>query len=418
MRRILLIILLILLVGLAGLYFWEKKRIATTGVQPTGVFKSFFPLNQSPVTVPNSTVPDTTDTTARAQTLSRFTQLSARAIAGYSAYTDTYKITIPAENPKSKPTTQTVTDNVVRYIARVSGFVYEKRNSDTPVQISNVYIPNVYEGSFMDTNQSAVLRFLRDDNQTIGTYIVPIPPKNSDGTRTQKEGRFLNDGISSFAVSPDGSEGVRIYMTNGTAEIMTSDSGDKNRKEVINSPFTEWLPLWPTKQTLYLQTKAASSAAGYLYRVDRTERKLHRILGDISGLTATVSPSGTYVLYSQSIQNSFQSILLNTKTGSSTTLNLKVLPEKCLWDTSRGGEDLLCAGNNAVPSGNYPESWYMGLVHFSDNIFRIYTSNTTFEVVYDGSDGNYDMTNLQYNANNNTVYFIDKNTGSLWQYAL
>lgn len=418
MRRVILIILLVILVVGAVFYIRAKKQMAATGVAPSGVFKSFFPLNTTPGTGANTTVPATTDSSASSTTPaapSRFTQISARAIAGFNAYTDTYTISVPATTPKGKPTTKTMSDNVIRYISRTNGFVYEKRNADLPVQISNIYIPNVYEGAFMDNNQSAVLRFLRDDNQTIATYIVPIPPKNTDNTRTQKDGHFLNDGITAFGISPDSTEFLRIYTLNGNGEVLTSDSADKNKKEVVNSPFSEWLALWPTKTTVYLQTKAAASADGFLYKVDRTERRLRRVLGNIHGLTTLVSPSGTYILYSESMQNSLRTVLYNTITNKTTPLSLKILPEKCTWIQD---DNLICAGNTTLASAQYPDSWYAGTTHFSDKLFRISTSTTTYETLYDGNERSFDMTNLEYNQPTSSVYFIDKDSGVLWQYGL
>lgn len=417
MRRVILIILLVLLVIGAIFYVRAKKQMAATGVAPSGVFKSFFPLNTAPGTGANTTVPSTTDSTASSTptTPSRFTQISARAIAGFNTYTDTYTVSVPSTIPKGKPTIKAVVDNVVRYISRTNGFVYEKRNTDLPVQVSNIYIPNIYEGAFMDNNQSAVLRFLRDDEKTIATYIVPIPPKNTDGTRTQKDGHFLNDGITAFGISPDSTEFLRIYNLNGNGEVLTSDSADKNKKEVVNSPFSEWLALWPTKTTVYLQTKAAATADGFLYKVDRTERRLRHILGNIAGLTASVSPGGTYILYSESVQNSFRTVLYNTITNATTTLSLKILPEKCTWIEN---DNLICAGNTTIANAPYPDSWYAGLTHFSDKLFRISTSTTTYETLYDGSERSFDMTNLEYSQPTNSVYFIDKDSGVLWQYAL
>ena len=390
--------------------------MVTTGVAPSGLFKSFFPLSTNGVSIPSGVVPNTTDTGSAALPKdSRFTQISAHAVAGFSAYTDSYTTPTPNVDPKKKPTTQTITDTVVRYISRANGYVYEKRNDADPIQISNIYIPNIYEGSFMDNNQTALLRFLRDDGKTIATYAVPIPLKNPDGTRTQKEGRFFNDGINSLAVSPDQKEFLRIYPQKSSTELLISSSSDTNKKELINTPFSEWLPLWPTTNTPYLQTKASSSAEGFLYKIDRTERRLRRVLGNINGLTTIVSPSGTYILYSQSTTNSFQTILFNTKTNKTTPLSLKIIPEKCTWTLF---EDLICAGNNVVADGIYPDGWYAGVLHFNDRLVRITTQTNTYEVLYDGTERQFDMTNLQYNALSNHIYFIDKNTGILWQYQL
>ena len=189
----------------------------------------------------------------------------------------------------------------------------------------------------------------------------------------------------------------------------------KNQKELIRSPFREWLAEWNDSKTIYLQTKAAGTAEGFLYKVDRTERKLRRVLGNINGLTASVSPSGTSILYSESSNNNFTTKIFNTKTNNTTTLNLKILPEKCTWLIN---EDLICAGDSSVAAATYPDSWYAGTSHFSDKLFRIYTKTNTFDILYDNSDLSFDITFLQTQETTNTLYFIDKNTGILWSFKL
>ena len=303
----------------------------------------------------------------------------------------------------------------MRYVSRGNGYVYEKRNGDNPIQISNLYIPNIYEASFADANNTALLRFLRDDQQTIATYTVPVPPKNTDGTRTQLPGKYLPDNIAQLVVSPDESEIGTLYTKGAYSDLFTGNSQNKNGKEVLRSPFHEWLPLWPNKNTLYLQTKASNVADGFLYKIDRTEKRLRRILGNVKGLTASVSPSGAYIIYSESVGNTFYTKILTTKTNQTTTLSLKILPEKCTWLLN---EDLVCAGNNVTADANYPDNWYQGITHFSDQLYHIYPNNTTYDVLYDGNGPSFDITKIQVNEVTHLAYFIDKNTGILWQFNL
>jgi hypothetical protein len=138
-------------------------------------------------------------------------------------------------------------------------------------------------------------------------------------------------------------------------------------------------------------------------------------VGDIAGLTASVSPNGTYVIYSQSTGDGFITKLFNTKKNTTVTLALSLLPEKCVWLKN---EDAVCAGNSIVPDGVYPDAWYAGITHFQDRLYRIYTSVNTYDEIYNGEAAAFDMINLSMDEDRGLVYFIDKTTGLLWQYAI
>jgi hypothetical protein len=184
---------------------------------------------------------------------------------------------------------------------------------------------------------------------------------------------------------------------------------------LLRSPFREWLVSWGGKD-IFLQTKASGTASGFLYQVDAANKRLTRVLGDIKGLTTSISPKGTYVLYSESTPRGFVTRILSTKTGVVRSIGNSILPEKCAWLID---EDLICAGGGTIPEGTYPDSWYAGTTTFSDQIFRIYTGANIFDVLHTPTEGeSFDMTNLQVNESLGLLYFIDKQSGILWQFSL
>jgi hypothetical protein len=323
--------------------------------------------------------------------------------------------TLPPDpkKPKAKPVTQTTYSHRIRYVSRSNGYVYEIENGVAPLQVSNVYIPNIYETLFGDNANSALLRFLRPDQTTIATYSVPVPPPNTDGTRTQKEGTYLPDGLLQAAISPDTKQVAYLTTTKSGSTISLATLTNSKKTTLIQTPFREWLLSWPTAKNIFLQTKASALVPGYLYRIDTTEKKLRRVLGDINGLTTSVSPSGTYVLYSQHSDGGFVTRMYNTKTNTTRSLSLVLLPEKCTWLKN---DDLICAGNTSVPTAQYPDAWYQGIVSFSDQLYHISSTELAYETLYDGNDASYDMTNLAVDETARVVYFIDKPTGLLWQF--
>jgi len=415
MRRILLFIFLLLLVGTGVWYFFIRTNTASDTNPITSVFESFFPgTGTSGDTTLDGIIPDGTNNPETNNT-NRFTQISTRPIAGYSVFALTNTLTIPNPDPTLKPIITTIVDHYVRYVARNNGYVYEIKNDSPSTQVSNILIPNIYEAVFSNNNTVALLRFLKPDNQTIATYSVPIPALNTDGTRTQTNGTYLTDNIDSLAMSPDSLFVGRLTKDSTGALISTTTTTNTTKRDLLRTPFTEWLLMWPIQNAVYVQTKAAATVAGYLYRVDSVAGRLRRVVGDVAGLTTSISPNAEYVLYSESVQNSFVTRLFNTKAGTTSNISLKILPEKCVWYTNN---DLLCAGSNDITEGVYPDSWYAGLTHFEDQLYRIDTKSNTYSVVFDGTDRSFDMTQLKLDEGQNLLYFIDKTTGLLWKFAL
>ena len=118
-------------------------------------------------------------------------------------------------------------------MSRANSYVYEITNNETPLQISNVYIPNIYEAVFGDKMNTALLRFLRSDQRTIATYSVPIPSENPDGSRTQKEGAYLPDGILQAVLSPDASQLAYLTQNNTGATITFIPLGSSKKSTFI-----------------------------------------------------------------------------------------------------------------------------------------------------------------------------------------
>jgi hypothetical protein len=422
MRRPL-IILFIIALFIGGMYFFYIRPKQNSGAPMPNILKPFFPSSTSSTDGSFGTDSTSTPSNGSVAPAAALKQLTGHPVAGYTVFSLSSTVSVPstASTPslqvlsvkvsKKAALTQTVTDHYLRYVSRLNGYVYEIKNAAVPLQISNIFIPNIYEAQFADGNTTAVLRFLRANNRTIATYSVPIPDLNPDGTRTQNSGVYLPDNITSLVVSPDQKQIARITIDQAGTVVTTSSTAGTSIKTILRSPFQSWLPQWTNN--IYLQTKAASVADGFLYSIDQPASRLRRLLGNIAGLTTSVSPKGTYILYSESVADGFVTKIFNTKTNTTKQLSLALLPEKCVWLQN---EDILCAGNNNVANAAYPDAWYAGTIHFSDQLYRINTASNIYSVVYNDPTQSFDMTNLQIDEEQGFVYFIDKVTGFLWQY--
>lgn len=422
MRAILISLFILLTIG-TGIWYFFFKTPTQTGSTPAVTIGTFFPkAEQITLTDPSAILNNTTGTGEQVVSNGQnsnngaFTQITQNPIAGYIAFDRT--VTIPSAVAGEKPVT--TTEHVIRYVSRTNGYVYEISNN-TRLRITNISIPNVYEALFTPDGKTVIERFLRDDTQTIATYIIPIPDQNSDGTRTQREGVYLPDNISSISMSPDGTKAIAVLpgslnttITSFTIPTNTATNYTTTSKELYRSPFSEWLVSTPNQNSIFLQTKASNSSEGFVYGLDTANTKLRRIIGNIMGLTTSISPNSAYVLYSEasSVSNIINTKLYTIATGNTIAIGHNILPEKCTWLAS---QNLLCAGNDTITEGAYPDSWYAGVSRFSDAFYQINSTNGNYQVINNGLDISVDAINLQTSEKEGFLYFIDKSTGNLWR---
>ncbi len=414
-----LLILIIILIGLGAFWFFYIKPKTNEGTTTMDVVGNLFPIGNSIGDIfsngdENLFINDP-NTVLNQNNTTNFKQVTNFPIAGYTTFNLTREVIVNnTENP-NQPTRTNITDNILRYVSRETGYVFEKKNDDQGIQITNIHIPNIYEASFADNNNTAILRFLRPDNRTIATYSVPIPIADASGRKTQQNGVFLSDNIQSIATAKNSSTILELIKTQTGSTISSSSTNNTNKRTVTNQTFSEWLLIWPNPQNIYLQTKASSNVAGFLYRLEQNGR-LNKIIGNVSGLTASVSPKNNFIIYSNSVEGGIVTKLFNMSNNTTTTMSLSILPEKCVWLEN---EDLICAGNTFMPNdGVYPDSWYAGITKLNDQLYRINTSTNTYTLLYNGSDRVFDMINLQMDEGRGILYFIDKPTGLLWQFSV
>ncbi len=398
MRKILLILLLVILFGSAGLYFWAKSKNPNVGQDGTTVIKTLFPIGrEQELDVGSIEEPTGTDgvfvqgSDLTPSTTEVARPVSVGAIAGFFVNTITAKNQPPVDT--------------VRYVGRDDGFVYEMDNTNIITQISNIKIPNIYEALFTEGGKSVLLRYLRENGETIATYYVPIPEPDKEGKRVQAQGTPLADNILSVTAFNGGKQIATLRDEGGQSIIRTSTPKGTGSQTFFSYPFKDWL-LLSAEQTLFLQAKAHSTFQGMLIQLQRGSYR--KIASGISGLTASVSPSGNFVLMSQSEGGSFSAFIVNQKTGKRNNLSVPILPEKCAWIES---DNLICAVPQTVPSGNYPESWYSGEILFEDKLVRVVS--TTGIIIEMNISFPYDATQLRYSTGTKLLYFIDKRSGFL-----
>jgi len=257
---------------------------------------------------------------------------------------------------------------------------------------------------------SLVTRYLKNDNQTIDTYALTIQNVSTSTDKVVNGVQFPTN-ILSFDVSGN-SVFYLIQSGNGSIGI-TSDMNGGKKKQVWSSPLRELTGQFVNSSTIALTTKPETDLPGYLYLVNANTGAVKRIIGDVNGLSASVSPDGTLIA---ALANSTSMFIQKVSDNSRTPMTPATFPEKCVW--SRKDKNVLfCAVPNETLDSSSLISWYKGLVSYDDQIWKYDLKTNTSSVIEDISkdtDEPIDAIKPILSDDEQYLVFVNKKDGSLW----
>jgi hypothetical protein len=304
-------------------------------------------------------------------------------------------------------TTATTTIESVRYVFRETGRV-EDLSLETGVtkRVTNTTVPRIEEASFAVNGSGVALRYLKDDNETVATYVSPLPT-DPYALSTDLSGTFLRENVWSLSWSPNTAE--LFYLTQGDTGAVgriTNVFGDASR-EIFSSPLSEWRAHRGTPSSIDVTSAPSYLAQGMSVRISGTGTSRTTLAG-VRGLTVLPSPGGTRLLYSESTGLRTRLFMYDLTTREKTEFLIPTLPEKCVWaDDVRA----VCA----VPSeigGFVPDTWYQGSVSFSDSFWMLDGESGRVDFLFNPLDTeareDVDAVDLSLSYDNTVLSFINK----------
>lgn len=308
---------------------------------------------------------------------------------------------------------------LVRYTDRATGNSMEiPAEGGTARRITNTTIPKVYEALWAKNGQSVVLRYLKEDGETIETFLGAVKSGTSGG-EGELVGSFLPSNITAISGAPDGSELFYIREDNDGAVGVRTDFVGKTRAALWRSTLREWLPISIGTTYISILSKPSALAEGMLRVLNRNTEKETVPLRNIFGLTALPNKSLTKILYSESANNTFTLRALDVKSGGARTLFETTAPEKCVF--LKNDTDAYCAVPKTIPIASYPDAWYQGIVSFQDDVWKLNADNKGDKFISPISEEAataIDAINLSLSSDEKFLIFMNKTDGTLWSLQL
>lgn len=310
-------------------------------------------------------------------------------------------------------------DGSVRFVERGTGQIFSVLNEKETL-LSSRTIQRVAEAEFNKNGTALILGIYDESGNIVRKIATPI---GSTSTSSTENITFLETGGSlGFAFSPDGAEVAQLVQTNNTTSLITFSLKSPAKKTTLfSSAFSDWRLAWPEKNILTLLSKPSGLVSGSLYSVNKSTKNVIHDLGGIFGLDSVFSPDAKNIIYSAvNKSGTFSTYISERATGFSVTSPTRTLAEKCIW-SKKETKKIYCATPTEAPKGVYPDDWYKGKVSFSDIFYLLEAGNTDLKFILDPLEsgaGPIDAVDLTLNEKEDTLYFIDKTTSSLWSLRL
>lgn len=310
---------------------------------------------------------------------------------------------------------------IVRFVDRGTGHIFETNDQSLEnTMISNTTIPKVPEAVWTPNGQTVALRYLDENDDILSFSANILTATTSQDISKNAKSAFLPSNIEQLSVNPSGDK--IFYLINdadGSVGSVSEVNGLK-KKIIFQSPIKEWLTSWTNDKTITLVAKPSFNVPGHLFFLNVKTGVTDKIMTGINGLTALVSDNAKNILYSESVGGSVKLKYRNLANNNDSDLSFKTLPEKCVW--SRIEEFVTyCAVPLAIPSGEYPDGWYQGLVSFTDSVWKVDVKTGSSELVMDiqretGND--IDIMNPFLSDGDDYLLFMNKKDLTLWSLAV
>lgn len=314
----------------------------------------------------------------------------------------------------------TGTTSVVRFVEKGTGNVYEAKSDSVVItRLTNTTIPKIIRAFWLPNGSGFLAQTLMVESEIIETSFVKLN-KNNVGNNSESLVPFnttiskLPTDIKEIAIKPDSTK-IFYYIAKEVSAWFISNPDGTNKSLVMSHPLTEWLPKWVSPDILMIQNKSSSESVGYVYSFDIKNKIFKKVGVGAVGLSFSPNTDGSLSLMSIGGEAPQLSVVDNKKITVSDTIT-NGLAEKCVWSKDKV-PSVYCAIPNQIPSGNYPDVWYKGIVSTEDSIKKIKVIDNIF---YDTinlskeSGEKIDVVDISLSPDETHLIFRNKADGYLW----
>jgi len=408
-RKIYIITTLIVLALLTGLALWyayvvKQEVLINTTQDIDSSLNINTPLSQRRV---DSTIGKDTNTTVFGSKYGEGTLATSSTSTTLTLATTTNDILVPETWSLLQVHTEpvlgtTVVDGQIKYMDSKTGNMLTAATSTLVESSATTETLYNVRSSYMLPNDH-VLIVPYDD--------MPYITKYSDTGSLSEEPTIIYDDILQV-VQTDSTLYYTTPNNRGGIDIKSVLFKDLQKdplptKQVWGSVLSNWV-VQATDSSVYVTQGAGYNMPGYSYLLSEAGDNMIPLVRDLPALMVNLSPNGKTVLYSTINSKGADLYLQDVGSGTITKLYTNTLASKCAWGS--GSTMLYCAVPESLPSKNMPESWYKGITHLTDSVWRIDTQSGDAVELVQGTS----LDIVELHIVGSTLVFKNKTDQTLW----
>jgi hypothetical protein len=171
---------------------------------------------------------------------------------------------------------------------------------------------------------------------------------------------------------------------------------------------------WPTQSKIVISTKPSGLATGFAWSMNSNGGNLSKIAGGELGLTVLSSPNLEYTLIGVGGEKNITLKFKNQITNEDRKVRFYSLPEKCVWSQNTK-KDAYCGIPTTSSANTFPESWYLGITKFNDNVWKIDEKGENLILNKSKyTKDSIDIIKPSISSDDKYMIFINKDDLSLW----
>lgn len=299
----------------------------------------------------------------------------------------------------------------LRYLFQNEGTVYQINLQSKGEEAFVSFTPNLIK-ILWSPNGFHLINIFRQDGGKTNKYSYNL---------ITKENALLDPNFKYIAWSPTGDKIAYHYFDQKTEEGFVSVAlpDGKNWENLTPVMAKDLNVEWPQKSKISFYNLAPSnSAASDLYIMNpETTEPPQKILSAKYGLKANWSPSGTRLLFS-ACESSGQNpkLFILNESLEEKPLNIAGMADKCAWSPKSENHIYCALPQNIAENINLPQDWYSNKFLSQDIIFKINIDSG--EKTQTIKEAIYDVSNLLIAPEEDYLYFINKESGFLYEVKL
>jgi len=294
----------------------------------------------------------------------------------------------------------------LRYLSEKKAAVYEIHTQTKKDEVFTSFTPNLLK-TLWSLNGLHLINIFKQ-NGKLNKYSYNL---------LTRENILLDSNFKYIVWSPEGEKIAYHYFNSETEEgfISVAEPDGKNWKNLTPVLSRDLNVEWPHRNKISFYEFSLSSLAASDLSIINPEagEPPQKILSQKYGLKTNWSPSGNKLLFSSSESaGTNPKLFILNETLEEKSLDIECLADKCAW--SKSEENIYCAlPQNLTKDISLPQDWYSNKFLSQDILFKIELDSGKKTQITQNPD--YDFSNLLVSLDENFLYFINKESGFLYE---